>query len=90
MNALVRCFSPQCLAAHADDPAWAEKVIEHMKRHRSLPRQYMVQVLKDYGLICRTSSWKDCSFVEHVRRELRRTPNDTLQGSPGAQRKEIP
>ena len=81
MNALVQCFSPQCLAAHADDPAWAEKVIEHLKRHRSLPTQYMVQVLKDYGLICRTSTWRDCRFVDLVRRELSRTPNAALTGA---------
>ena len=65
-------FTPQCLALHAYDPQWAEKVVEHMKRHPSLPPQYMVQVLKDYGLICRTSTWLDCGFVTTVRRELLR------------------
>ena len=71
-NELAECFSGQCLAAHADDPEWAEKVIAHVGRHLALPRKYMVQVLKDYGLICRTSTWRDCKFVDPLRREIRR------------------
>jgi hypothetical protein len=73
MNALVRCFSPQCLAAHNDDPSWTEKVIDHMRRHPSLPQKYMVQVLKDYGLLCRTTVPSDCTFIGRMRGELRRT-----------------
>ena len=66
---LMKCFSAQCLAAHANNPNWVNEVVAHMERHPLLPEQYMVQVLKDYGLLCRTTTWKDCAFVFKIRTE---------------------